>query len=138
MVREILLRNGIPSCTGTAMGYSKVDLMAWARVPIEAKAARPSGPDKFVWKFSPGQLEKLQGLIFFVADYREWRRCFIIPVEAIRLSIKMRADRIAGFSLTLGSEHGNSQWETFRHYEDRFDLIEIERQKFGSTESISR
>lgn len=130
LVRTILAEHGIPSCAGTAMGQNKVDLMAWACVPIEAKLARESGANQFVWKFTPGQLDKLEGLVIFVADYGKQQRYFVMPVSAIKEFPKHQAERIAGFSLTIGSEHGNSQWQSFKDYEDRFDLIEVERQKF--------
>ena len=112
------------------MGHNKVDLMAWACVPIEAKLARERGANQFVWKFTPGQLDKLEGLVIFVADYGEHQRYFVIPASAIKESSKNQTERVAGFSLTIGSEHGNSQWQIFKDYEDRFDLIEVERQRF--------
>ncbi len=112
------------------MGLDKVDLMAWACVPIEAKLARESAPNKFIWTFTQGQLSKLDGLIICVADYKNRRRIFIIPAGQVKYSSKQKAERRGSLCVTIDSFDLRSQWPVYMKYEDRFDLIELERQKF--------
>lgn len=130
VVRQLLLDNGIPSCPGTAMNRNKVDLMAWACVPIEAKIARQSKPNQFIWTFTRGQLGKLDGLIICIADYGDRKRVLVIPIDRIRYSVNEKTVRQGSLAVTIESFDPRSQWPALMEYEDRYDLIEIERLKF--------
>lgn len=114
------------------MGLDKVDLMGWACVPIEAKLARESAPNKFIWTFTRGQLTKLDGLIVCVADYVDRKRILIIPADRIKYSSKQKSQRRGSLCVTVDSFDLRSQWPALMGYEDRYDLIEVERQKFIS------
>jgi hypothetical protein len=113
------------------MNYPYVDLLAWACVPIEAKAVIKTG-NRFNWTFRPGQLAKLTGLLMFIAICEPTNRIFIIPVEVLRVARKTRAPRVGGFCLSLDSEHRNSHWHKFQKYEGRIDLIEVARIQWQS------
>lgn len=125
----ILAQHGIPSCVGSRAGQRWVDLLAWAVVPIEVKGARETRPGQYVWTFSPSQVTawREDSLVMFLA----WRdenvdlsktRVFIVPDDA---AILYGPDRFhSSASVVLDSEHSNSEWEQWRQFEDRYDLIE--------------
>jgi hypothetical protein len=129
----MLLEHGSPSCPGTIMSQNKVDLMAWACVPIEAKIARQSALNQFIFTFTRGQLTELEGLIICVADFGDHKRTLVIPADKIKYSKKEKADRRGSLTVTFDSFDLRSAWPDLMQYEDRFDLIEVERQKFGKT-----
>ena len=125
-----LRANGIPVCTGTSMGVPYVDLMAWACVPIEAKMAKQSHPNRFTWTFTPGQFRKLEGFIIFIADFDDYKRILVIPAGHEMFDDKKTDGGSKSFSVTFESKDLRSRWDDVAQYEDAYWQIENARQNW--------
>lgn len=131
--RKLLLIHHIPCVTGKAAGLPKIDLMAWACIPIEAKASSPryttkSGLCGFDFSFTRSQSSKgVPGLIILFTCYDNDRyRWFVIPGNSDRI-----VDR-GHIHVTLDSPNSD-MWKWLKEYENRLELIEHMRLQFLDT-----
>ena len=129
-VLRLLAEHGIPAFADRRICGPYIDIVAWGCVPVEAKLSSQFGDNKFIWSFSPNQLQKLEGFIVLIAYYhRKKQRVLVVPTEAIDPE-KLEGDNGSrSICLTLDSYHHLSHWPEFEQFEDAFELI---------TESLSR
>lgn len=131
-VLRLLWRNGIPAFADRRIIGPWIDIVAWGCVPVEAKLASESGTNKFVWTFSPGQLQELEGFIVLVAYFsRKKRRVLVLPTTAIPEEKIENHDGSRSICVTFDSFHPNSNWPVLRYFEDRFDLIDNARLEYA-------
>lgn len=126
MAMALLETKGIWTKPGSAYGHNYVDLMAFSVIPIEAKlSTQVGGKDKFQWTFTGGQLKKLNGYIMFIADYGDRQRVFIVPRQSELMMAKAELSNGKGQSVcvTLDCNRPNSNWATFKRYENRYDWL---------------
>jgi hypothetical protein len=123
-VLRLLWEHGIPAFADRRICGLYIDIVAWGCVPVEAKLSSQFGDSKFIWTFSPNQLQELEGFIVLIAYYqRKKHRALVVPTEAIDPA-KLEGDNGSrSICLTLDSFHHLSHWPDFEQYEDAFELI---------------
>lgn len=131
----ILWQQGIPSCFGSAMGHTWVDLLAWGCVPIEAKLSNgyvEGNINKHKWGFTEGERGRgFKGAFLFIARTPERDRVFVIPCDSPFLQTGGKPNRTA-LSVVFGADHFNAYVEPLLlEWEDRYDVIESLRKEYS-------
>jgi hypothetical protein len=140
IARRLLERQGIPCCIGRSVGQSYVDLMAWACVPIEAKASKKTKQGNYHWTFTIRQKEKaLEGFVVLIALDNSSERVFVVPCESefMRRYYHKKGKQFAITAAIESTHHNATIWQYLKQYEDAYYHIEEARQRY-SKELVSK